>query len=159
MTSEEAVLEQLSKGIDGQVIGARHPDYDRARRVWNGAFDRFPWAIVRATTREDVQHTVSVARDAGVALAVRGGAHSLAGFSTCDRGIVLDLSVLNTAVVDPAQHRARVAGGALLHDLDTATIAHGQVVPAGVVSHTGVAGLTLLEPRQQRCGGHRAMGQ
>ncbi len=143
MTSGQAAVVQLREGIEGEVIGADHSAYDRARRVWNGAFDRFPLAVVRPAAVQDVQRTISVAGDSGVRLAVRGGGHSLAGFSTWDDGIVLDLSGLNQVEVDVSQNRVRVGGGALLHDLDSATVAHGRVVPAGVVSHTGVGGLTL----------------
>ena len=106
-------------------------------------FDRFPLAVVRPAVVEDVQRTVSIARDSGVTLAVRGGGHSLAGFSTCDDGIVLDLAGYNEVIVDAARNRVRVPGGALLHDLDAATVPVNRVVSAGVVSHTGVGGLTL----------------
>jgi FAD/FMN-containing dehydrogenase len=143
MTSGHSAVAQLREGIKGEVIGAEHPLYDSARRVWNGAFDRFPLAVVRPAIVDDVQRTISIAGDSGVKLAVRGGGHSLAGFSTWDDGIVLDLSGLNQVKLDAARNRVRVAGGALLHDLDSATIAQGRVVPAGVVSHTGVGGLTL----------------
>ena len=143
MTSGQAAVAQLREGIEGEVIGTEHSDYDSARRVWNGAFDRFPLAVVRPAAVEDVQRTILVARDSSMRLAIRGGGHSLAGFSTWDDGIVLDLSGLNRVEVDVAGDRVRVAGGALLHDLDSATAAHNRVVPAGVVSHTGVGGLTL----------------
>ena len=144
MNRSRALLDDISRaGINGDVIGPNHAEYDARRRVWNGAFDRFPLVIVRPVDAEDVQRTVEVVANADVPLAVRGGGHSLAGFSTCDDGIVIDLSRLNTAVVDRTQALVRVGGGALLHDLDTACVAEGVVVSAGVVSHTGVAGLTL----------------
>jgi FAD/FMN-containing dehydrogenase len=143
MTSPESVLAACRASIEGQVIGRDHQDYDGARRVWNGAFDRFPSAVVRPSVVEDVQRTVSIARDSGITLAVRGGGHSLAGFSTCDEGIVLDLAGFDKVQVDVARARVRVPGGSLLHDLDSATIPFNGVVSAGVVSHTGVGGLTL----------------
>ncbi|MFC5176893.1 FAD-binding oxidoreductase [Nocardioides taihuensis] len=143
MTSPESVLAEMRASLEGQVIGRDHADYDAARRVWNGAFDRFPLAVVRPAVVEDVQRTVSTARDCELTLAVRGGGHSLAGFSTCDDGIVLDLGSLDQVQVDVARARVRVPGGALLHDLDAATVPVNGVVSAGVVSHTGVGGLTL----------------
>jgi FAD/FMN-containing dehydrogenase len=143
MASPDPALTELRASVQGQVIGRDHAAYDAARRVWNGAFDRFPLAVVRPAVVEDVQRTVSTARDSGLTLAVRGGGHSLAGFSTCDDGIVLDLAGLDQVQVDVARARVRVPGGALLHELDAATIPVAGVVPAGVVSHTGVGGLTL----------------
>ena len=108
----------LRASLEGQVIGRDHTDYDGARRAWNGAFDRFPLAVVRPSVVGDVQRTVSVASATlELTLAVRGGGHSLAGFSTCDDGIVLDLAGFNEVQVDVARARVRVAGGALLHDL------------------------------------------
>ncbi|RYC07279.1 FAD-binding oxidoreductase [Nocardioides zhouii] len=143
MTSPESVLAELRASLECQVIGRDDTDYDGARRVWNGAFDRSPLAVVRPSVVEDVQRTVATARDSGLTLAVRGGGHSLAGFSTCDDGIVLDLAGFDEVQVDVARARVRVPGGALLHDLDSATVPVNSVVPAGVVSHTGVGGLTL----------------
>jgi FAD/FMN-containing dehydrogenase len=137
------VLADLRASVQGPVIARGQAAYDDARRVWNGAFDRFPLAVVRPSVVEDVRRTVSVARDSGITLAVRGGGHSLAGFSTCDDGIVLDLAGLDEVQVEVAGSRVRVPGGALLHDLDAATVPVGGVVSAGVVSHTGVGGLTL----------------
>jgi FAD/FMN-containing dehydrogenase len=120
-----------------------HPDYDRYRRVWNGLADKRPAAIVRARTVDDVRRAVRAAAASRSLLAVRGGGHSLPGLSTCDGGLVLDLSLLNAISIDFDAGTAEVGGGALLGDLDRATIPHGLIVPAGVVSHTGVAGLTL----------------
>jgi FAD/FMN-containing dehydrogenase len=125
------------------VITAGHEDYDRCRRVWNGIADRLPLAIVRPQSVEDVQKAVRAAAASGALLAVRGGGHSIPGLSTCDDGLVLDMSLLRSAVIDDDSRTVEVAGGALLSDLDHATFPKGYVVPAGVVSHTGVAGLTL----------------
>ena len=129
--------------IDGVIVDGNHADYDKYRRIWNGVADRRPAAIVRARTVEDVRKTVRVAADHGALLAVRCGGHSLPGLSTCDDGIVLDLSLINQVTVDTAAGIAEVGGGALLRDLDVAGARAGLVTPAGVVSHTGVAGLTL----------------
>jgi FAD/FMN-containing dehydrogenase len=125
------------------VLEPGHPDYDRRRRVWNGLFDRRPSAVVTATSVADVQRVIAVAADSGALLAVRGGGHSFPGHSTCDDGIVLDLSQMRTVVIDHDRTTARAGGGALLGDVDRAGAALEMVVPAGVVSHTGVAGLTL----------------
>lgn len=138
------LVDRLSKlGLKGQIIASQDHDYDRARRVWNGVWDRRPTAIVRARSVSDVQEVVRLAAETGTLLAVRGGGHSIPGLSTCDGGIVLDLGQMNAITVDPANRLARVGGGALLGDLDRAGAPHGLVVPAGVISHTGAGGLTL----------------
>jgi FAD/FMN-containing dehydrogenase len=137
------VRELYRVALDGDVVDRDHADYDRFRRVWNAVADRRPAVIVRARSVFDVEKVVAVAAEHGALLAVRGGGHSIPGLSTCDDGIVLDLSAMNAVVVDGAAGRADVLGGALLSDLDRAGARNGLVVPAGVVSHTGVAGLTL----------------
>ena len=130
-------------GLGGAVIGSGDDGYERLRRVWNGVFDRRPAAIVRPVSVPDVQRVIAVAGEAGSLLAVRCGGHSFPGFSTCDGGIVLDLSPMDRVVIDPVAGTAEVGGGALLGDLDRAASPYGLVMPAGVVSHTGAAGLTL----------------
>jgi hypothetical protein len=132
-----------SASFDGQLIEPHDKDYDRFRRVWNGAFDRKPSLILRARNSDDVRSCIRLAADQGLPLAVRCGGHSLPGFSTCDAGIVLDLSLMNDIRINPIEKIAEVGGGALLGDLDKAASPYGLVTPAGVVSHTGVAGLTL----------------
>ena len=130
-------------GFRGERIAPGDAAYDAARRIWNGAADRRPALVVRPADAEDVARAIGAARAQGLPLAVRGGGHSMAGHSTVDDGIVIDLSAMRDVHVDPGARRAVVGGGALLGDLDQATQAHGMVVPAGHVSHTGVAGLTL----------------
>ncbi len=125
------------------IITADHRDYERYRKVWNGVADRRPAAIVRPQSVDDVRKVVHAAAASHALLAVRGGGHSLPGFSTCDGGLVLDLSDLTAIAIDRDTHTIEVGGGALLGDLDRATVPEGFVVPAGVISHTGVAGLTL----------------
>ncbi len=117
--------------------------YESARRVWNGITDKRPAAIIRVNNIEDIRSAINSARRHQSIVAVRGGGHSLPGLSTCDGGVMIDLSNLDEVVIDPVSATAIVSGGTLLGGLDKAGIAHGLVVPAGVVSHTGAAGLTL----------------
>jgi FAD/FMN-containing dehydrogenase len=131
------------RGFTGELVTPADPTYEQARRVWNGSIDRWPAAVARCHDADDVAAVIGAATRLGLPLAVRGGGHSVAGHSTCDDGVVLDLSPMRQVAVDPLSRRARVAGGALLGDLDRATQQHGLAVPAGQVSHTGVAGLTL----------------
>ena len=123
--------------------GLQPSDYDRLRRVYNAVVERRPGAIVQAATVSDVQKVVRIAADSGLPLAVRCGGHSFAGLGTCDDGIVCDLSRMNSVLVDPQARTVDVGGGALLGDVDAAGERYGLVTPAGVVSHTGVGGLTL----------------
>jgi FAD/FMN-containing dehydrogenase len=144
MTSTtDSSLEQLAERLRGDLILPGDEAYDEARRVWNGMFDRRPAAIVRASGTVDVVAAVELARESGMQLAVRGGGHSTVGHSTCDEGLVLDLSRMNGVWVDPAERIARAQGGALWADVDRETQAHGLAVPGGQISHTGIAGLTL----------------
>jgi FAD/FMN-containing dehydrogenase len=127
----------------GEVIRPDDPGYDAARRVWNGMVDKRPALVVRPTGASDVVEALRFARDKDLVVAVRCGGHSIPGLSTCDDGIVIDLSRMRGATADPERRVAVAAGGALLAELDDAAQAFGLVCPVGVVSHTGVAGLTL----------------
>ena len=138
-----AALASFSEAFEGEIVLPGSAGYDAARIVWNGMIDRRPAVVARAAGVEDVRRTVRFAREQDLPIAVRCGGHSLAGFSTCDDGVVLDLSLMRDVHVDPARRTARVAGGTLLSQLDAAAQAHGLVCPVGVVGHTGVAGLTL----------------
>jgi len=143
MAQAAGVIDALRTEMSGPVIGTRDPDYNEARRVWNGAIDRHPAMIARCASSGDVSAAVKFAVANDLEIAVRAGAHSTWGASVADDGLMIDLSQLNGVTVDPTTKRARAGGGALLRDLDAATQAHGLAVPAGIVSHTGVAGLTL----------------
>jgi FAD binding domain-containing protein/berberine-like enzyme len=136
-------LQEFTSTFRGDVIGASDPGYDDARRVQNGMIDRRPALIVRPTDVGDVIAAVGLGRGQGLDIAVRGGGHSAPGFGTVEDGLVIDLSRMRGVRVDPVDRTARVEGGALLADVDHATHPFGLAVPAGVISNTGIGGLTL----------------
>lgn len=135
--------EELRAQLGGQLITPDDPGYDDARRVWNGMIDRQPALIVRCRGVADVVASVRFAREHQLLLAVRGGGHNVAGFGTCDGGLVIDLSPLRGVRVDPEGKTVRAGGGATWADVDRETQLFGLAVPGGIVSTTGVAGLTL----------------
>ena len=140
---EGAAVRELAGSLEGQLLLAGDFGYDGARRIWNGMHDRHPAAIVRARSTADVANAVSFARERELLLAVKGGGHSWPGHSTADGALMIDLSAMNDVTIDPGARRARVSGGALLYDLDFASLRHNLATTAGIVSHTGVGGLTL----------------
>src|SRR3954463_4139524 len=139
----EATVQELRESIRGEVITPRDAGYAEARLVWNGAHDRRPALVVRCADADDVATAVGFARSNDLPIAVRGGGHSIAGFSTCDNGIVIDLSPMNDVSVDPDARRATVGAGAVWADVDGETQEHGLATTGGLVSSTGVAGFTL----------------
>ena len=136
-------VQRLEETFAGDVVLPADDAYDEARRLWNAVFDLRPAIVVRPTSPADVATAIRFARDNDLPLAVRSGGHSASGHSSCDGGLVIDMSRMRGVSVDPATRLARVNGGALLGELDVAAQAHGLVVPTGVIGHTGVAGLTL----------------
>ncbi len=140
--SKQSVVATID-GFRGRLISADDADYDTARAIWNGAIDRRPRLIARCTGTADVVAAVRFARDHELEIAIRGGGHNVAGTAVCDDGIVIDLSAMRAVRVDVAGRRARVQGGALWGDVDHETQASGLATTGGIVSHTGVAGLTL----------------
>ena len=144
MTQLQAIrFAELKNRLRGEVILRNGDAYESARKVWNATIDKHPAVIVRCSTTSDVVHAVNFARNSGIMLAVRGGGHNIAGNALCDDGIVIDLSQMRAASVDPGARRVTIEGGATLADLDAATQAHGLATPVGINSTTGVAGLTL----------------
>jgi hypothetical protein len=140
---EKAVLKELQDELRGPILLPGSEGYDAARHGWNGMIDKHPALIVRCTDAADITHAVNLARDYNLLTAVRAGGHSAAGKSVCEGGIMIDLSQMRGVRVDPKTRSAWIQPGALLGDLDHESQLYGLAVPAGVVSHTGAAGLTL----------------
>ncbi len=140
---EKAAIKELGEALSGPVMLSGHPDYDGARRIWNGMHDKRPALIARCLSSEDVANAVTFARERDLLVAVRGGGHSWPGKSVCDDGLMIDLSQMHNVEANTETQRAFAGGGALLGHLDDATLAKGLVTTAGVVSHTGVGGYTL----------------
>ena len=136
-------IARLRQRVQGPVITPTDRDYDEARAVYNAMIDRLPAVVVRAQDAADVAATVDYARENELPLAIRGGGHSVPGFGTVDDGVVADLSGMRTVSVDPARRVARAAGGATWGDFNEATHEHSLATTGGIVSTTGVAGLTL----------------
>jgi FAD/FMN-containing dehydrogenase len=143
MTLDPSAIAALRGRIAGRVLTPDDADFDEARAVWNGMIDRRPLVIVQAAGTDDIAPTIDLARSTGLPLAIRGGGHNVAGNGTAEGGIVLDLGGLDTVEVDPVARLVRAGPGATLGDIDRATEPHALAVPIGVVSGTGIAGLTL----------------
>jgi len=133
----------LRETMRGQVITSDSPEYDAARKVWNGDIDRYPAAIARCTSVADIQAALAFAQSNGLRLAIKSGGHSFPGHSVADGCLMLDLRPMNQVTIDPETRRAVVQGGAIWSEVDGPAQQHGLAVTGGHVSHTGVAGLTL----------------
>src|SRR5262249_22082227 len=140
----EATVQDLREAVQGEILTPGDEGYEEASRIWNGDHDgRRPALIVRSTGAADVIAAVGFARSNDLPIAVRGGGHSVAGFSTADDAIVIDLSPMSSVRVDPGGLRATVGGGAVWADVDHETQVHGLATTGGLVSSTGIAGFTL----------------
>ncbi len=130
-------------GFEGQLIRPEDSTYEEARQVYNAMIDRRPALVARCANPDDVAKAVDFARENSVLLAVRGGGHNGAGLGTCDGGVVIDLAALKEIQVDPGARTVRVGGGCTWGEVDAATNEHGLATPSGIISTTGVGGLTL----------------
>ncbi|QSB14847.1 FAD-binding oxidoreductase [Natronosporangium hydrolyticum] len=140
---DQPAVSELASQLRGQLVGPTDPGYDDVRRCWNGMIDKRPALVVRCAGPSDVRVAVEFARKHGLPVAVRGGGHNVSGNAICDGGLVVDLSGMRGVRVDPANRTVRAEGGATIGDLDRETQVFGLAVPMGVVSETGIAGLTL----------------
>lgn len=140
---DNGAYQHLRSHFRGALLRPPEEGYDEARRVWNGAIDRKPALIARCAGSDDVVTAVRFAREHDLLVSVRGGGHSIAGYGVCDDGLMIDLSLMKGVRVDPATKTAWVSGGAVWADVDKATQAFGLATTGGLISHTGVGGLTL----------------
>jgi FAD/FMN-containing dehydrogenase len=136
-------IASFAQSLRGPTFRREHPEYDEVRKLYNGMIDKRPLLIARCVDAADVVAAVNFGRDNGLPIAVRGGGHNGPGLASVDDGLVVDLSLMKGVRVDPAKRRVRVGAGCVTGDVDHATCAFGQAVPFGVISTTGVAGLTL----------------
>jgi FAD/FMN-containing dehydrogenase len=137
------ITEELAGSFKGDIIGPAHAGYEQARQLWNAMVDRRPGLILRCTSTQDVVAAVGVAREHGLPPSVRCGGHNVAGKAMSDGGLTIDLSGLREVTVDPQARLVHAGGGCRLGDVDAATAPHKLIVPAGIMSETGVAGLAL----------------
>lgn len=140
---QPADIENLQKKLRGKIILPSDKNYDEARKIYNAMIDKYPAMILQCTDVGDVQEAVKLAKQNDLMVAVRGGGHNGGGLGICDDGMVIDLSEIKYVRVDPSTKTVRVGGGSLLGEVDHATHAFGLAVPAGIVSTTGIGGLTL----------------
>ncbi|MGB7567546.1 MAG: FAD-binding oxidoreductase [Chitinivibrionales bacterium] len=140
---DDKVLSQFKAGLRGEMIGPQDVGYDVARKVHNGMIDRHPRMIAKCANVADVMHAVHFGRENKMLVSIRSGGHNAAGLGVCDDGLVIDLSLMKGIRVDPVARTAQVEGGCTWADVDHATHAFGLATPSGIVSTTGVGGLTL----------------
>ena len=139
------LVRELQKSLSGDVLALGEPGYDEARAIWNAMVDKKPAVIARCATTEDVVSAVNAARNHGLQVSVRCGGHGVTGKALADGGLTIDLTRMRRVEVNAGDQLVRVQGGCLLGDVDAATAQHGLIVPAGIVSETGVGGLALGE--------------
>lgn len=139
----EQTTTDLKTSLRGKLIRPQDSDYDISRKVYNGMFDKHPAMIARCVDVADVIAAVNFARDNNLLVAIKGGGHNAAGLGTCDNGLVIDLSGMKGVYVDINKKTARVQAGCTLGDVDHATHAYGMAIPSGIMSTTGISGLTL----------------
>src|SRR3954469_22910938 len=138
---DSGTVQELRESLRGPAFAPGDPGYDEARTIWNGMFDdRRPALVVQCAGVSDVVRAVELARSEGLEIAVRGGGHSIPGFSTVDGGIVIDVGPMKGARVDPVARRVTAQGGMQWHELDHETQAFGLACTGGLVSTTGIAG-------------------
>lgn len=140
---DEAIIREFKSSLRGELLRPGEAGYDEARQIWNGMIDKRPALIARCAGVADVIDAVNFARDNDLLLAVRSGGHNVAGNALCDGGLVIDLSSMKGVRVDPVARIARAQPGVNWGDLDRETQAFGLAAPGGIVSTTGIAGLTL----------------
>src|SRR6185369_5971026 len=136
-------IQSLKSKFNGEILEPSDAGYDRARQIWNASIDKHPRLIARCSGVADVIAAVDFARTNELLTAIRGGGHNVGGRALCDDGLVIDLSRMRSVFVGKANQRVRVEGGATLGDLDRGTHVFGLAVPCGIVSKTGIGGLTL----------------
>jgi FAD/FMN-containing dehydrogenase len=140
---DQIALDEYASSFCGELVRPGDQSYEETRRVWNGSIDRYPALIARCAGVADVIEAVRFARTHDLLVAVRGGGHSYPGHSVCDGGMVIDLSPMKGIRVDPEARTVRAQAGVLLGEMDRETQTFGLAVPAGFISQTGLAGLTL----------------
>ncbi len=141
--SASAIAKELGRSFTGEVLIAGQPGYDEARTIWNAMVAKRPAVVARCATTEDVVASVNLARSNGLEVSVRCGGHGVTGKAITDGGLTIDLTRMRAVEVHAGEHVVRAQGGCLLGDVDAATAEHGLIVPAGIVSETGVGGLAL----------------
>ena len=143
MTSTDELTVELQSRLQGDALDTDHPEYEEARKLYNAMIDKRPRLIARCSDAADVTQVVGFARESGIDLAIRGGGHNGPGLGSVDDGLMIDLSAMRGVIVDPDLKTARVLGGSLVSDVDHATGGFGVAAPFGIISTTGVGGLTL----------------
>src|SRR3954447_3598210 len=137
-----AVTDELAASFSGELLAPDSPGYDAARKVHNGLIDKQPALIARCSNTADVRDAVNLGREAGVEISVRGGGHNVAGLAATDGGLMIDLAAMRGIHVDPSAQRARAQPGVTWNEFNRATNVHGLATTGGVISTTGIAGLT-----------------